>query len=102
MENVPTSAGVTENRWLLLVHQLPAKPAYLRVKIWRRLREIGAVALKNSIYALPQTEQTLADFQRLLREIEKGRGEGLLCEAVLVDGLRDDQVKALFNAARDT
>lgn len=23
--------------WLLLIHQLPAKPAYLRVKVWRRL-----------------------------------------------------------------
>ena len=34
-------------RWLLLIHQLPAKPAYLRVKIWRRLADIGAVAIKN-------------------------------------------------------
>jgi hypothetical protein len=35
-------------RWLMLVHQLPAKPAYHRVKIWRRLRETGAISLKNS------------------------------------------------------
>jgi len=31
--------------WLLLVHQLPAKPAYLRVKIWRRLQALGAVPI---------------------------------------------------------
>ena len=27
-----------EDRWLLLIHQLPARPAYLRVKVWRRLQ----------------------------------------------------------------
>jgi hypothetical protein len=31
------------DRWLLLIHQLPAKPAYFRVKIWRRLQALGAV-----------------------------------------------------------
>ena len=44
--------------WLLLVHQLPAKPAYLRVKIWRRLQGIGAVAVKNAVHALPMSEGT--------------------------------------------
>ena len=27
--------------WLLLIHQFPAKPAYQRVKIWRRLQGLG-------------------------------------------------------------
>src|SRR5580765_1917694 len=30
--------------WLLLIHQLPPKPAYLRVKVWRRLQGLGAIA----------------------------------------------------------
>jgi hypothetical protein len=32
-------------RWLLLVCQLPAHPAYERVKLHRRLQTIGAVAV---------------------------------------------------------
>ena len=44
-------------RWLLLIHQLPAKPAYLRVKVWRRLQALGAVAVKNAVYALPATRR---------------------------------------------
>jgi hypothetical protein len=88
-------------RWLLLVHQLPAKPAYLRVKIWRRLQGLGAISLRNSVYALPANEQTLEDFQWLLREIEQGGGEGMICEASLVDGLNDQEVRTLFDAARD-
>ncbi|WP_448192987.1 hypothetical protein [Azospirillum sp. sgz301742] len=42
--------------WLLLAHQLPPKPAYFRVKVWRRLQGLGAVAIKNSLYALPAGE----------------------------------------------
>ena len=30
-------APSAEQRWLLLIHQLPSKPAYFRVKVWRRL-----------------------------------------------------------------
>ncbi len=88
-------------RWLLLVHQLPAKPPYLRVKVWRRLQGLGAVSVKNSVYALPANDQTLEDFQWLLREIEQGGGDGMVCEASLVDGLGDPEVRALFDAARD-
>ena len=45
--------------WLLLVHQLPPKPDYLRVKVRRRLRGVGAVPLKNTVYALPNTEEAV-------------------------------------------
>ena len=89
------------DRWLLLVHQLPAKPAYLRVKVWRRLQGIGAVAVKHGVYALPTNEQTQEDFAWLLREIVEGGGEAMVCEARLVDGLSDAEVRARFDTARD-
>src|SRR5437868_5081675 len=87
--------------WLLLIHQIPAKPAYLRVKIWRRLQGIGAVAVKNAVHALPMNEETQEDFEWLLREIVEGGGEAFLCEARLIDGLSDDDVRSLFDKARD-
>jgi hypothetical protein len=86
--------------WLLLIHQLPAKPAYLRVKVWRRLQALGAVTVKNSVYALPSGEQTQEDFEWLLKEISDGGGEGMICEARLLDGLSDEDVRSLFNKAR--
>jgi hypothetical protein len=92
---------VLAHSWLLLVHQLPAKPAYLRVKIWRRLQDIGAVAVKNAVHALPMNEETQEDFEWLLREIQEGGGEAFVCEARLIDGLSDEEVRALFDRARD-
>lgn len=88
-------------RWLLLIPQLPPKPDYLRVKVWRRLQALGATAIKNSVYALPASEQTREDFQWLRQEIESLGGEATVCEARFVDGLDDAQLQALFNAARD-
>jgi len=89
-------------RWLLLIHQIPPKPAYFRVKIWRRLQAMGAVAIKNSVYVAPRTDETQEDFEWLLREIVKGGGDASICEARFVEGLKDDHVEALFNAARES
>jgi hypothetical protein len=97
----PESPRVLAQSWLLLVHQLPAKPAYLRVKIWRRLQDIGAVAVKNAVHALPMNEETQEDFEWLLREIQEGGGEAFVSEARLIDGLSDEEVRALFDRARD-
>jgi hypothetical protein len=93
--------GVLARSWLLLIHQLPAKPAYSRVKIWRRLKGIGAIAVKNAVHALPMNEDTQEDFEWLLREIVEGGGEAFVCEARLIDGLSDEEIRALFDQARD-
>jgi hypothetical protein len=84
-----------------LIHQLPPKPDYFRVKIWRRLQGIGAVAIKNSVYALPFSAQATEDFQWLRKEITAGGGEASVCRASFVDGLTDPQIESLFRAARD-
>jgi len=88
-------------RWLLLFHQIPPKPSYFRVKIWRRLQRLGAVAVKNAVYALPKSEQAQEDLQWVLREIAEGGGDATLCEVRLIDGLTDPEVEALFQRARD-
>lgn len=101
MSTVEQCAIVSGDRWLMLVSQFPAKPAYLRVKIWRRLQALGAVSVKNSVYVLPAFAEAQEDFEWLLREIREGGGEAMLCEARLVDGLTDREVRALFDRARD-
>src|SRR5262249_53085485 len=88
-------------RWLLLIHQIPPKPAYFRAKVGRRLQKLGAVAIKNSVYVVPFGEQTQEDFQWVVREIAGDGGEATLCKATFVEGIRDDQIEALFQAARD-
>jgi hypothetical protein len=93
---------VTKAPWLLLIHQLPAKPAYARVKVWRRLQALGAVIVKNAVYALPSNEETQEDFAWLAREIVELGGEALVCEAELIEGLDDGELRRMFVAVRNT
>jgi hypothetical protein len=86
-------------RWLILMHQLPPQPDYFRVKVWRRLRSIGAVSLKNSVYLLPNTPEAREDFEWLLREIRAGHGEATLCEANLLAGINDKEAEMLIESA---
>ena len=83
-------------RWLILMHQLPPQPDYFRVKIWRRLRAIGAAQLKNSVYVLPNTPEAREDFEWLSREIVAGKGEATLCEASMISGTTDKEVELLI------
>jgi len=101
MNDRQTSLVEAPEHWLLLIHQLPAKPAYLRVKVWRRLQALGAVTVKNSVYALPTSEQTQEDFEWLLKEIAEVGGEALVCEARLIGGLSNQEVRAMFDTARN-
>jgi hypothetical protein len=90
-----------EPGWLLLIHQIPPKPNYFRVKIWRRLQRLGAVGIKNSVYALPASEQAHEDLNWVLREIVEGGGDASLVEARFVEGISDEQVEEMFRSARD-
>src|SRR5881296_500803 len=96
-----TETDPAEGRWLLLIHQIPPKPNYLRVKIGRRLQRLGAVAIKNSVYVLPRSDPSFEDFQWVVREIRAGGGDASVCEARFVEGLSDDEIEALFHAARE-
>ncbi|HEU4383481.1 MAG TPA: chromate resistance protein ChrB domain-containing protein [Anaeromyxobacteraceae bacterium] len=87
--------------WILLLHQIPPRPAYLRVKVGRHLQRIGAVAIKNSVYALPRGDEAQEDFRWVLREVGKGGGDASILEARFVDGLDDESVIGLFQAARE-
>jgi hypothetical protein len=96
------AAEFPPGKWLLLLPQLPAKPAYLRVKVWRRLQALGAISIKNGVYVLPASDQAQEDFEWLRREIIEAGGEAVICEARLIDGLSDQDICSLFNRARDS
>jgi hypothetical protein len=87
--------------WLLLVHHLPPRPTRLRVRVWRQLQKIGAVAVKSSVYVLPWSERTLEDFTWLQQEIASGGGEAVVLRAAIVAGATDQEVIASFRRERD-
>lgn len=89
------------SRWLLLAHQLPARSSNARVKTWRRLQDVGAVPVRNSVYALPNTDACREDFEWIRNEIVALGGEATLFAAVALEPGGDADLEAAFRRARD-
>jgi hypothetical protein len=96
----PDLAGHTA-RWLLLVHQLPARPSNLRVRTWRRLQQLGAIAVKQAVYALPDAPAAREDFEWLKIEIEASGGQATLFTADTVETWSSDELVQEFRRARE-
>jgi hypothetical protein len=101
MTNATTESSPQGAPWLLLIHAIPPKPDYFRVKVRRRLQKIGALALKNSVYVLPQGDESLEDFQWLAREIVSEGGEAMVCEASFIEGITDEEIRGMFEQQAD-
>lgn len=83
--------------WLLLIHQLPPRPLYLRAQVRRRLAQVGAVPLKNSVYVLPDHAECLEDFQWIAQEAIAGGGEAMVCRVAFVGSPTGGELKTRFH-----
>ena len=101
IDTVKAAPAVPAGKWLLLIHQIPPKPDYFRVKVRRRLQRIGAIALKNSVYVLPSRPEAIEDFRWLLREIVAEGGDATLCQGAFVEGITQAELVGAFGADRD-
>jgi hypothetical protein len=95
---VPDSA---RPRWLLLAHQLPARPSNARVKTWRRLQQLGAVPTRNSVYVLPHTDECREDFEWMRTEIVALGGDATVFAADALNRDGDEHIVATFQRMRD-
>lgn len=48
---------VSQYKWLVLIYSLPPEAGSSRVKIWQKLKKLGAVSFRNSVYLLPFGEE---------------------------------------------
>jgi hypothetical protein len=87
-------------RWLLFVHQLPASPSNLRVRTWRRLQQLGAVPVKQSVYVLPDSPTAREDFEWLKTEIKGAGGDASVFVADSVDTWSNDSLVEDFRRSR--
>jgi hypothetical protein len=84
--------------WLLLIFSLPSKKASARVSIWRKLQRFGTLALRNSGYVLPNTQENLERFEWLAKAIRSSKGEASLLQVQAIDDL---PAEVLYDQFRD-
>src|SRR5881394_2590274 len=86
--------------WLLLVYQLPSRHSPARVKVWRRLQRIGAVLLKNSAWAMPESDDAREDLEWLKAEIVASGGDAMVLVGQEPQQETQDEIVAAFRDAR--
>jgi hypothetical protein len=92
---------MSQDPLLLLLVGVPPTPSSLRVRVWRRLRSLGAVPLKRSAYLLPDTPERYEDFQWLAQEVQREGGEATLVRVHQIENVNPDDVRRLFHEPRD-
>lgn len=87
--------------WVVIMVSLPPHPSSLRVRVWRKLKALGAVALKKSVYILPFSPETFEQFQWLSQEVQKDGGEATLLKVDRIENMKRAEVIRLFHQVRD-
>lgn len=86
--------------WLLLLVRLPATHSAERVAIWRKVKKSGAIQIQTSTYVLPDDPPRYETFQWLTQHIRDAGGDATLVRAREIEGLSNERLIELFNAAR--
>lgn len=84
-------------RWRLLIYTVPSGPSRKRAYVWRELKKVGAVYLRDGVCALPEREDTAAAMGRIAAKIEEFEGEATVVAGAVLDARR---TQAIIDAAR--
>ena len=86
--------------WLLLIYSVPAQPTRKRATVWREIKKLGAVYLRDGVCVLPEQPGALSSLQGLATRIEEMDGHAYVVEGGQIDVARADALTQQFLAAR--
>ncbi len=87
--------------WLIIIYRVPSTPSTSRVTVWKRVKELGAYFLQQSVYILPNSESTREAVNTLKEQIQHLGGE---CKVLEIPSLGEEQEKEVikgFNGNRE-
>ena len=88
-------------RWLQLTYKVPSEPSQKRVWVWRRLQNLGAFALQNSVYLLPYSEEVEKHFRQLAYEIHEMGGDASIFSVTALDAPDERRILQVIIEARE-
>jgi len=83
-----------EPRWLVLAHRAPGGASAARVTVWRRLQQIGAFQVKNSVHVLPDTPETREDFEWIREHLTGIGGDAVIFTGTCLDAHAREEIMA--------
>src|SRR5215467_6529745 len=89
-----------ESPWLLLIYTVPAEPSRKRAYVWREVKKVGAIYLRDGVCILPERPATLVAVEAIAARIREFEGQATLVTGASLDSDRDEAVVAQFKGAR--
>ena len=86
--------------WLLLIYTVPSAPSRKRASIWRELKKVGALYLRDGVCALPHRDTTTAALRAIAGRVDAFGGEATLVEGARLDPARAEALVARSRAER--
>lgn len=87
--------------WIILLPQLPASPSTLRVMVWRRMRETGALGLQNGVWMLPDNAEKRKLTDELVSYLEEHAASCYIFKVSALESALEDEILARISAERD-
>jgi len=87
--------------WRVITYRLPVEPSRHRVAVWREMRRLGAVALQQGTWAVPNGEPFEAGFAQVVEAITAAGGQPVVLAVSDEDEASAAQLEALFTAQRE-
>jgi hypothetical protein len=86
--------------WLLLIYAVPAQPTRKRATVWREIKKLGAVYLRDGVCVLPEQPDALSSLQGLAARIKEMDGQAYVVEGGQIDAAQTADLTEQFLAAR--
>jgi hypothetical protein len=71
--------------WLILIYTVPRSPSRLRATIWRELKKVGAVYLRDGVCVLPERAETQAAVDAIAGKVRAFDGQAAVATSRLDD-----------------
>lgn len=96
----PEGETSVDRTWLLLIYTVPSEPSRKRAYIWREIKKIGALYLRDGVCALPYRPETAEAMRQVAAKIEEFGGEATLVADAHLDERRAETLIASSRTAR--
>ena len=80
-----------------MIYRIPRKPTSARVYVWRKVTQLGAIALQDAVWTLPATNRNREQFRWIAAEIVELGGEVSLFEANLLTSNAEPTLSERFD-----
>src|SRR5438874_9735679 len=74
-----------DSTWLLLIYTVPAEPTRKRASVWREVKKLGALYLRDGVCILPERSETIVAAGELAARIGELDGQAMIVRAARLD-----------------